>query len=333
MRPYDRPVKNDFFNRMMNEEIMREERITRVIQNHFGTNAWPEWANFCRLNPEFRHFSRGIAHQVMHIEQNEIPSSTMINIFEYVKKACIILNQNNLLNMASHYEKLSNLGQINIFNVKTPINFITSVHLYHLFVSYPPDIVGDTHSNIDLVLPVLRISEKIHKFGYNGGALTYASILHLSYNPIETMMLRNVYIEDIDAFTEFLTNAPHLINLFLMGEYRLDSQKGYFHESNRARHQTKYLRITYSDTLLTEYARITECINLTYIGLHYFYSDNIEKLFEFLLTLPNLKEIAMKPKFPHVEQETYDEEEYVYQKYMILFFKRGMILTRDPPSF
>lgn len=332
MRPYNRQINNDFVNRMMIQEIRREEQLTSVLEEHFGDDAWQDWADFCRVYPEFRYFSRGIDHQKLHLQQNEIPSSALINIFEYVKKASIVLNQNHQLNIASHYEKLSNVNQLYIYNVKSPINFITSLNIIQLFVSNPYDSRIETQSNFDLVLPILRISEKISNFGYNGGALTYASMLYLTWNPIETLLLKNVTITDNYAFTEFLSNAPFLINLFLTGNKQLDAQIGFFHNANKARHQIKYLAISFNGILLTEYGKITECLNLTYFVLYYTYYDDIENLLPFLLELPNLKHVELCPKFAHVDQESHNERESMINRYERIFLSRDISLIRGPPA-
>lgn len=329
MRPHDRQINNDFVNRRRLRDMAQDERLTLILEEHLGEDAWREWADFCQEYPEFRYFSRGLDHLTLSIGREEIPSTALINIFEYVKMASITLNPNDQFDIASDYTKLSSLNQISIYNVENPVEFVRSTQINELLVSSSVN----TPSYYDLVLPILRISERITDFRYMGGSLTYASIFYLSWNPIETLWLENINITDNYAFIQFLSDAPLLIYLFLTGYGNLDTQECFFHKSNRSRPKMKVLRISFHERLLTEYARIVECTDLINLGLHYTCSDGIEDLFKILFLVPNLKTIDLFPKYPQVDKECNNREQSMIESYKLRFMRRGISLHNHGPTF
>lgn len=63
------------------------------------------------------------------------------------------------------------------------------------------------------------------------------------------------------------------------------------------------------------------------LKLYYNCRDGIKDFLNFLFVLPNLKTIELFPNFPHVDQESHDEENYFFGEYQLKFERRGIQMT------
>lgn len=316
------------------KSISNKRKSEEDIDNSFRTTGkldWETWANL-PYNKKSKYYSEKTEYQTLIIKPSSLPSKNLTKHLHYVKVATIEMNPlcppHELID---YLTKLITLERLTITRVTEPINFISGQHLKAIFVASS---VESGKSPNDLVEPLLETTSQLHTFKYAWGHLNTNSITLLNNNPIQSLYLNDVTIENVDLFSNFLSTNPHLKIVKLI-ESR-DAQKCLFLNSDETLQKVKILKITLHPQLMESiYANISKCSNLK--RLHILFAGFEELLFIYrnIILLPKLEQIIIQPRLSLKGTEPSPVlrilEQHYFHTWQAIFKNRNVKLNRVQP--
>lgn len=184
-------------------------------------------------------------------------------------------------------KQFRNLRILNICNADIDINYLDCEHLEQLSVKI-------RHITpifqTDYVRSALQDCKRLKKFTYRLGFLSSASMNALILNPIEQIILINVFIEDKHRFLNFLSKLKFLKHIAMDGDINM-AQKYFFSKQHETLRSIKSLEICAVTKL--NYKNLKYCQSLIEIRINFLELKNTHCILKQLNTLPSLKRVTL----------------------------------------
>lgn len=311
------------------QEILRSVEINWMktvnkMYKDLGRLDWETWAD---LKPTMkpRYLNRKLLGHAIYLESDKEVTDTLLACFPLMEKARIKIDSFNFSPIVhQNYKKLTGLEEVEITGITQPVNFIASKKLKKITVKIP--LINTT---MDHVEPILTISEEIDTFKYSGGSLSNMSILLLNENPIRTMYLEHIIVENERLFTAFLSNLKTLRILKLNNSLTL--QTCFFSNENNSIQNIKILHLSLHANLNEVYKNFTRCLQLSKLTLNFTDIRELTTTFESVINLPKLKEIILvnvkSPKTDEISLMEIEIMQILIEEWKIKFAEHNIKLT------
>lgn len=184
-------------------------------------------------------------------------------------------------------KQFRNLRILNICNADIDINYLDCEHLEQLSVKI-------RHITpifqTDYVRSALQDCKRLKKFTYRLGYLSTASMNALTLNPIEQIILINVFVEDKHSFLDFLSKLKFLEHIAMDGDINM-AQNYFFSKQHEALKNIKSLEICAAIGL--NYENLKYCQTLIEIKINFLELKNTHCILQQLDKLPSLKRVTL----------------------------------------